>query len=251
MPSSGRVFYFLSTCDSVREARREVADQLREWGCDEDVVARMVLCVSEFASNSIQHARSSQGYLVLCFLDDGFLTVGVLDFDERSLPCRTESSPENLTGRGLMIVEGVADGWGVTPFKGGKMVFAQAKVGPGDLTPAGRCPPAGQGWLARSGGHRGSGGLRRSGRLIWPGFPGRFGGTTQACQRTTQSTGRTRSARGETDGVGPVSGRRDLPVKPRSVRRGLRTAGLAAGVSGGARGEAEGVGPVSGRRDLR
>lgn len=144
MPSSGRVFYFLSTCDSVREARREVEDQLREWGCGEDAAARMVLCVSEFASNAIQHARGSQGYLVLCFLDDAFLTVGVLDFDECSLPRRTEASPDRLTGRGLMIVEGVADGWGVTPFKGGKMVFAQAKVPSGDLTaPAGSASVSG------------------------------------------------------------------------------------------------------------
>jgi anti-sigma regulatory factor (Ser/Thr protein kinase) len=134
MPSDGRVFYFISTCDSVRVARREAEDQLAEWGCDEDVAARMVLCVSEFASNAVQHARASQSYLVLCFLADGFLTVGVLDFDDSSLPCRTEASPDRLTGRGLMIVEGVADGWGVTPFKGGKLVFARAKVAPPDLT---------------------------------------------------------------------------------------------------------------------
>lgn len=155
MPSSGRVFYFLSTCDSVREARREVEDQLREWACGEDAAARMVLCVSEFASNAIQHARGSQGYLVLCFLDDGFLTVGVLDFDECSLPRRTEASPDRLTGRGLMIVEGVADGWGVTPFKGGKMVFAQAKLPSAELTaPAGGTSVSGVG-LAGPGTTRG------------------------------------------------------------------------------------------------
>jgi anti-sigma regulatory factor (Ser/Thr protein kinase) len=134
MPSDSRVFYFISTCDSVRDARREVEDQLAEWGCDSDVAARMVLCVSEFASNAVQHARASQGYLVLCFRADGFLTVGVLDFDDSSLPCRAEATPDRLTGRGLMIVEGVADGWGVTPFKGGKLVFAQANVAPPDLT---------------------------------------------------------------------------------------------------------------------
>jgi anti-sigma regulatory factor (Ser/Thr protein kinase) len=141
MPSSGRVFYFLSTADSVREARREVERLLRDWGCGEDATDRMVLCVSEFASNAIEHAGGSQGYLVLCVLDDGILTVGVLDFDECSLPCRTEVSPEQVTGRGLMIVEGVADSWAVTPFKGGKMVFAQAKVAPADLVaPAARAP---------------------------------------------------------------------------------------------------------------
>jgi serine/threonine-protein kinase RsbW len=214
MPSSGRVFYFLSTCDSVREARREVADQLREWGCDEDVAARMVLCVSEFASNAIQHAHSSRGYLVLCFLDDGFLTVGVIDFDGRSLPRRTETSPENLTGRGLMIVEGVADGWGVTPFKGGKMVFAQAKVGPGDLTAAGREMPAPGPGLA--GPQRGNSQLRpapqvRPADLAEP--PGRYGGSW-ACQRTRRSTGRTRPARDDADGERASRGTPGLTGKP-------------------------------------
>lgn len=99
-------------------ARRFLRDRLHEWGIGEDRLDTAELCLSELATNVIMHARTSSELTV--HLEDDVLTVVVRDLggSSRSGDPGVVSSAEDLedpmqiSGRGLMLVEALADRWG-------------------------------------------------------------------------------------------------------------------------------------------
>jgi anti-sigma regulatory factor (Ser/Thr protein kinase) len=106
---------------SPRKARAFIAAALHEWGCD-GVADIATLLVSELVTNAVQHTRST-AVLTARYDEDGQVEVRVRD-DGESLPQLKQTGPDDESGRGLMLVNALADRWGVEvmPF-GGKTVY--------------------------------------------------------------------------------------------------------------------------------
>ena len=125
---------FPATDVSVRQARRCLLDLMaREGGgCLEgiDVVALML---SELATNAVQHARTEFEVAITVTPEAArhHLRVGVTDRSP-GLPVRREQAADAPSGRGLRIVESLADAWGIEVHTGhpGKTVWFAALVGP-------------------------------------------------------------------------------------------------------------------------
>lgn len=120
------------TPGSVPEARHAVEQALAAWGLDE-LSWTAALLVSEFATNALLHART--GFtVVLAALPGGALRLEVTD-GSRVLPRSRRYGKEATTGRGLHLVQDLADEWGAERTEDGKTVWAQ-------LAPSVRLYPA-------------------------------------------------------------------------------------------------------------
>ena len=105
--------------EDVREGRRFLTDILGKLGW-EDRVDDASLLLSELLANVALHARTSCAVVVNSTSDH--LRV---DVEDRSpvLPRVQHFSIDTTTGRGLRLVEKLADTWGVDPINGGKTVW--------------------------------------------------------------------------------------------------------------------------------
>lgn len=96
---------------SVAPARGFLRHTLSGWGVDAEIVDAATLCGSELVTNAVIHAHG--GCVVRAELHDGVLTVSVRD---RGLSggARVEpvADPLQVHGRGLQLVEALADRWG-------------------------------------------------------------------------------------------------------------------------------------------
>lgn len=102
------------TSTSPRVARRFVAGLLGDDSRADDAA----LLVSELVTNAIQHAGSDAEIAVE--LDGRRLRVEVTDASPARPALR---EPTATGGRGLRLVEALADRWGVTTRRGGKVVW--------------------------------------------------------------------------------------------------------------------------------
>ncbi len=115
--------------DSVPAARRFLADEL--WGrVEEDVLDTASLLVSEVVTNSVLHARTETS-VQLSWNGSG-VVVEVSDHSPLR-PGRRPHSAESITGRGLDLVEGLADDYGLILRAVGKTVWFTL----GDVQPPG------------------------------------------------------------------------------------------------------------------
>ena len=98
--------------DQVGQARRFVARALDGCPAADDAV----LCVSELASNAIQHTRSGQGgqFQVLVWRGRTSACVAVIDDGAGHGPAPRSPGPGDLaeSGRGLPVVADLAAAWG-------------------------------------------------------------------------------------------------------------------------------------------
>ncbi|MEV6163854.1 ATP-binding protein [Streptomyces sp. NPDC052052] len=107
---------------SVSDAREFVRAAVVDWGFGgrlDDVL----LCVSELATNALVHGvPPGRGYLVRLLLrDDGrWMRVEVHDSGDGAPAVR---EPDGESGRGLLIVDALADAWGVGERDPGKVVW--------------------------------------------------------------------------------------------------------------------------------
>jgi signal transduction histidine kinase len=109
---------FRNRRESVTEARHYVLDELSDVGADtSDVVA---LLVSELATNCIRHAGSE--FTVRLERDTDHVTIFVTDRGSGS-PVVRSPGPRDPSGRGLRIVQSMADDWGVDSRSGSKTVW--------------------------------------------------------------------------------------------------------------------------------
>ena len=95
--------------------RRFLREQLGAWGVDDDTTDSAELCASELVNNVIMHARSA--FQLNAHLEDGVLTVTVRDVgggpddEEAHLPV-TDDDTMRVFGRGLTLIDAIADRWG-------------------------------------------------------------------------------------------------------------------------------------------
>jgi anti-sigma regulatory factor (Ser/Thr protein kinase) len=104
---------------SASAARRFLRSTLEAWGC-EDLNEVASLLVSEVVTNAVLHARSPIE-LVIGHAND-VLRVEVLDRDGR-LPVRKNYAIDAGTGRGMLLVDSMADRWGAERRPQGKIVW--------------------------------------------------------------------------------------------------------------------------------
>jgi anti-sigma regulatory factor (Ser/Thr protein kinase) len=116
----------------VRVARHVMGAQLTKWRVPEEVRDDAVLLVSELATNGVCHTPSTRLLCGIGLVTDRSLRIEVHDHDYggSSLP---DCSPcaDDESGRGLFIVQAVADTWGVdrSALTGGKAVWATLSIG--------------------------------------------------------------------------------------------------------------------------
>lgn len=101
---------------SVGRSRTLLAEQARAWKVPDDVADTAVLLLSELMTNAVRHGRVPAGREVAarCVLDGDVFRVEVADASE-ALPCPREAGPDDESGRGLALVELLADAWGACP----------------------------------------------------------------------------------------------------------------------------------------
>lgn len=99
---------------SVRDARRFVAEHLDD--ADQETAERMVLLVSELATNVVRHAETD--FLVVLTRTGGVWRVEVHDTGPGQPTVQRRDSARS-SGRGLQLVNDLADDWGVRQGRGG------------------------------------------------------------------------------------------------------------------------------------
>lgn len=85
-----------------------------------------VLMISELVTNAVRHTRAL--LLVLITVHGHMLRVDVSD-DNPALPVAPSPEHYATNGRGLRIVDTLADRWGITPTADGKTVWFEIDVG--------------------------------------------------------------------------------------------------------------------------
>jgi anti-sigma regulatory factor (Ser/Thr protein kinase) len=105
---------------SLREGRGFVAETLRDWDVDETRLEAVLLAANELVANAIVHANSAP---VLALERDGSdLLLRVTD-TSLAPPTPREVTIEASGGRGLLMVEALADAWGFDTHSSGKVVW--------------------------------------------------------------------------------------------------------------------------------
>lgn len=91
-------------------------------GTDEDLVARAELVASELATNALRHGGG--GLQVSVRTAGSSVRIEVTDASSAT-PRPRRPAPDDPGGRGMLVVDAVADAWGVAPAAGrrGKVVW--------------------------------------------------------------------------------------------------------------------------------
>ncbi|MGP4048123.1 ATP-binding protein [Streptomyces sp. 2A115] len=97
------------------------------WHLPGELCADAVLLLSELATNAILHTVSTRFLCGAGLITDGRLRIEVHDGDctGRALP-RRDPDLDDESGRGLLLVQQIADAWGVdrSALTGGNAVWA-------------------------------------------------------------------------------------------------------------------------------
>ncbi|MEU9608557.1 ATP-binding protein [Streptomyces sp. NPDC048057] len=116
---------------SVGRARVEFRKELAGWGLAGIEEAALIV-LSELLTNAVRHASTSPGRQIetrcSVAVEGGAVRIEVHDTGD-GWPHVVKPGPEAVGGRGLWLVEALADGWGVANRMGpGKCVWAELSV---------------------------------------------------------------------------------------------------------------------------
>jgi anti-sigma regulatory factor (Ser/Thr protein kinase) len=120
---------------SVRASRTFVTKQLVAWGVDADDSAAgrlddITLVMSELAGNAAKFGRTEIEISLVAHRDH--IEVAVSDDNPR--PARLQHpDPSTPAGRGLLLVEALAEQWGQRRPNQGKTVWARLALPPGSV----------------------------------------------------------------------------------------------------------------------
>ncbi|HEY6798826.1 MAG TPA: ATP-binding protein [Kineosporiaceae bacterium] len=124
-PSSagtGAIRVFSAAPSSVPEVRAWLGRRLSGLALRAETRDRAQLLVSELAANVVRHTTSDE-FAVRLRVDDA-VEVAVYDDDPIARPePRRDPQPLDLGGRGLVLISGLADLWGVEITPTGKWVW--------------------------------------------------------------------------------------------------------------------------------
>ncbi|MER6618438.1 ATP-binding protein [Streptomyces xantholiticus] len=103
---------FLAEPREVAGLRRIMRLHLETWGLHE-VVETAKLCLSELVSNVIKHVGSGTPTRLMLSMRGTRLRIEVQDPDARALPTLLAPDWEAEGGRGVALLDSIADSWGV------------------------------------------------------------------------------------------------------------------------------------------
>jgi anti-sigma regulatory factor (Ser/Thr protein kinase) len=106
--------------ESVPAARSCTTAALEAWGLTSTLLDDVALLLTELTANAIRHAHGIVG--VEIDLDGDRLTVRVCD-EEDSEPRVNHAKTDDEGGRGLWLVDAIADRWGWESSEPGKVVW--------------------------------------------------------------------------------------------------------------------------------
>ncbi len=105
---------------SARVARNFVKETLRDWGY-EALEPEATLAVSELVTNAVVHGRSGSSVTIV---DLGGCSVSLrIRDDAAERPKIIDAGSDATSGRGMMLVDAVANSWGVEDDPPGKVVW--------------------------------------------------------------------------------------------------------------------------------
>jgi anti-sigma regulatory factor (Ser/Thr protein kinase) len=114
---------------SVPAARHLTVDLMRAWGVPQDRDDAALL-VTELVANVVDHVQGEASLTLELAVSDGWLRIAVVD-GSSVRPVVRELEKEQPRGRGLLLVQAIADRWGSEDHRGGKRVWFE-------LAPPGR-----------------------------------------------------------------------------------------------------------------
>lgn len=109
------------TAASVTASRRLVREVLRVWDAPHDHEDACLL-VTELVSNVVDHVGGEANLTLELSLSETWLRIAVVD-GSSIRPVVQELSHDRPRGRGIRMVEAIADRWGVEDENGGKRVW--------------------------------------------------------------------------------------------------------------------------------
>jgi anti-sigma regulatory factor (Ser/Thr protein kinase) len=125
--------------DQVPEARHWLQKRLLRWEL-ETLLPDASLLVTELATNAVVHAQSA--FHVVATVAEGVLEIGVSDHDSRRPVLRRQHRDQEPVsgrdrlypaegGRGIALIDEIADEWGVASLVDGKQVWFRLSVDAG------------------------------------------------------------------------------------------------------------------------
>ncbi|GHI06799.1 hypothetical protein AQI88_29930 [Streptomyces cellostaticus] len=124
----------------ARLARLLATEQLRTWGLPLDPAAHIV---AELAANAATHGRvPGRDFRLMLYVVGGTLRIEVTDTRGDRLPRTQLPAADVESGRGLVLVDALADRWGVAPgLRPRKTVWAEVRLdrSTADHAPVGPC----------------------------------------------------------------------------------------------------------------
>lgn len=117
-----------------QKARSMAAKALADWGLA-GLADDVTLCVSEMVTNALNAEAGEIAVRMEWHKDEQLIEVAVRD-NAPGVPRQREPSAYDLAGRGLNIVEALADEWGHRTEGNGKAVWAWFRTSPGETSDA-------------------------------------------------------------------------------------------------------------------
>jgi anti-sigma regulatory factor (Ser/Thr protein kinase) len=109
------------TVRSVPAARHVVLDVLQAWGVPHDLEDAALL-ITELVTNVVDHVGGEASLTLELQLSDGWLRLSVAD-GSSIRPVVRELDTGHPRGRGLRMVQEIADRWGSEEHRGGKRIW--------------------------------------------------------------------------------------------------------------------------------
>ncbi|WP_063794174.1 ATP-binding protein [Streptomyces graminilatus] len=112
--------------EAVARARRDIALALDAWSLPHLVFAATQI-VTELVTNAIEHTDAAT--IGASITRTGTESVRIVVTDtSRARPAPGTPSPDDEDGRGLLLVDALADTWGSELVRGGKRVWAELRA---------------------------------------------------------------------------------------------------------------------------
>ncbi|MFF0788808.1 ATP-binding protein [Streptomyces spiralis] len=113
--------------ESAATARRLVqVVVLRQWGLTPKLTEDAVLLVSELVGNAVRHT-GARAFGLRMRRRRGWIRIEIRD-PSRGLPCLMPVQELDISGRGLFLVDKLADRWGVDLLPRGKTTWFEMRV---------------------------------------------------------------------------------------------------------------------------
>jgi anti-sigma regulatory factor (Ser/Thr protein kinase) len=110
--------------DSIPAVRVFLSRLLSGWGLADEIIDDASLLATELLSNAVRHGTGRVALRVE--VEDGVVQVRVHD-DHAKMPVVEDADLTSVRGRGLFIVECLADQWGIHPDERGKTLWFRLK----------------------------------------------------------------------------------------------------------------------------